>query len=122
MKSEPKCDARHSHEERLAIEGKMPPLPSMLELANLFKLFGDPTRVRILYALSRAELCVCDLAALLGMTQSAVSHQLRFLRDGRVVKSRRDGRQVLYTMHDHHVLSIFKQGLIHIKEPHEGNS
>ena len=85
-------------------------------LAETFKLLGDATRVRILDALSRSELCVCDLARLLALTESAVSHQLRLLRSMRVVKARRDGRHIYYTMDDAHIVGLFEQGLEHVEE------
>src|SRR3954453_6675465 len=85
-------------------------------LAETFKLLGDPTRVRILDALARAEVPVCDLAALLGLTQSAVSHQLRLLRSMRLVRSRRDGRHILYTVDDNPITGLFEQGLEHVRE------
>lgn len=85
-------------------------------LAETFKVLGDVTRVRILDALSRAEVAVCDLAELLGVTQSAVSHQLRLLRHARLVKSRRDGQHIYYTLDDHHILRLFEQGLEHVEE------
>jgi DNA-binding transcriptional ArsR family regulator len=89
---------------------------SAAALAETFKLLGDVTRVRILDALSRSELCVCDLARLLALTESAVSHQLRLLRGMRVVKSRRDGRHIYYTMDDAHIVGLFEQGLEHVEE------
>jgi DNA-binding transcriptional ArsR family regulator len=85
-------------------------------LADIFKVLGDPTRVRILDALSRGERSVCDLAALLRLTESAVSHQLRLLRNTRVVRARRAGRMVFYTLDDRHVLTLFRQGLRHVEE------
>ena len=85
-------------------------------LAETFKLLGDPTRVRILDALARAEVPVCDLAERLGVTQSAVSHQLRLLRNMRLVRSRRDGRHIYYTVDDDHIAKLFKQGLEHVLE------
>ena len=85
-------------------------------LADTFNALGDPTRVRILDALSHGELCVCDLAAVLGLSQSAVSHQLRLLRNLRVVRPRRDGRVVFYSLDDQHIISIFKQTLQHVRE------
>jgi DNA-binding transcriptional ArsR family regulator len=84
-------------------------------LARTFQALSDPTRVRLISALSQAELCVCDLAAVLGMTQSAVSHQLRTLRDQRLVKSRKAGREVFYTLDDDHIRELFHLGLSHIK-------
>ena len=85
-------------------------------LADTFSALGDPTRVRILDVLSHGELCVCDLAAVLGLSQSAVSHQLRLLRSIRLVKPRREGRIVFYSLDDQHIISIFKQTLQHVQE------
>jgi ArsR family transcriptional regulator, lead/cadmium/zinc/bismuth-responsive transcriptional repressor len=85
-------------------------------LADTFSALGDPTRVRILDVLSHGELCVCDLAAVLGVSQSAVSHQLRLLRGIRLVKPRREGRIVFYSLDDQHIISIFKQTLQHVEE------
>src|SRR5690349_8535294 len=85
-------------------------------LADTFSALGDPTRVRILDALSHGELCVCDLAAVLKLSQSAVSHQLRLLRGMRLVRPRRDGRVVFYSLDDQHIMSIFKQTLQHVAE------
>lgn len=85
-------------------------------LADTFSALGDPTRVRILDALSHGELCVCDLAAVLKLSQSAVSHQLRLLRGLRLVRPRRDGRVVFYSLDDQHIMSIFKQTLQHVAE------
>jgi DNA-binding transcriptional ArsR family regulator len=89
---------------------------STAALAETFKVLGDPTRVRILDALARDEVAVCDLAELLGLTQSAVSHQLRLLRGMRLVRSRRDGRHIFYTVDDEHIAKLFKQGLEHVQE------
>lgn len=85
-------------------------------LADIFKVLGDPTRVRILDVLSHGELCVCHLAQLLGLSESAVSHQLRLLRNTRVVRSRREGRLIYYALDDKHVLTLFRQGLKHVEE------
>lgn len=85
-------------------------------LAETFRALGDGTRVRILHALSQAEVCVCDLAATLSVSESAVSHQLRFLRSLRLVTSRRDGRHIYYTLADHHIVKLFEQGLEHVQE------
>ena len=85
-------------------------------LAETFSALGDPTRVRILDALSHGELCVCDLAAVLGVSQSAVSHQLRLLRNIRLVRPRRDGRIVFYSLDDQHIMAVFKQTLQHVEE------
>ena len=89
---------------------------SVIDLAETFRMLGDTTRVRILDALARTEVPVCDLADVLGLTQSAVSHQLRLLRSMRLVKSRRDGRHIYYTLDDHHITSLFAQGLEHVQE------
>jgi ArsR family transcriptional regulator len=89
---------------------------SVVALAETFKVLGDTTRVRMLDALSRAELCVCDLAALLGLSESAVSHQLRLLRGMRLVRPRRDGRLVYYALDDQHIVGLFAQGLEHVEE------
>ncbi|HKB12808.1 MAG TPA: metalloregulator ArsR/SmtB family transcription factor [Vicinamibacterales bacterium] len=99
----------HGKDERLDDE-------SAAALAETFKVLGDPTRVRILDAIARAEVPVCDLAELLGVTQSAVSHQLRLLRSMRLVRSRRDGRHIYYTVDDDHIAKLFKQGLEHVQE------
>jgi ArsR family transcriptional regulator, lead/cadmium/zinc/bismuth-responsive transcriptional repressor len=89
---------------------------SAAALAETFKMLGDPTRVRILDALARAEVPVCDLAELVGLSQSAVSHQLRLLRSMRLVRSRRDGRHIYYIVDDDHIVKLFKQGLEHVQE------
>lgn len=85
-------------------------------LADLFSILGDPTRVRIVDALSEGELCVCDIAEHVGLSESAVSHQLRLMRTMRVVRGRREGRCVYYTLDDQHILSLFQQGLRHVSE------
>lgn len=89
---------------------------SAAALAETFRVLGDPTRVRILDALSHAEVPVCDLAEALGLTQSAVSHQLRLLRSMRLVRSRRDGRHIFYALDDDHIVKLFRQGLDHVQE------
>lgn len=86
------------------------------DLADFFKMFGDPTRLRILHALSVAEMCVCDLCEYLGMNQPAVSHQLKILRHGRLIKHRREGRNVYYSLDDEHIEQIMKVGLEHLME------
>lgn len=86
------------------------------DLAETFKVLGDPTRVRILLALASAELCVCDLADLSGLSVSAVSHQLRLLRTHRLVRPRRDGKMIFYSLDDDHVRSLFEEGLRHVEE------
>lgn len=97
-----------------AVRNSMPPEKTLRRLAETFKVLGDPTRVRILHALSLDELCVCDIASLLGTTKSAVSHQLRLLRSLRVVKYRKDGRIVYYSLDDSHVGNLILEGLNHI--------
>lgn len=88
----------------------------LYDLADLFKVFGDTTRVKILYALFSSEMCVCDIAVLLGMNQSAISHQLRILKQARLVKYRREGKVVYYSLDDEHIMHIFDQGLTHVNE------
>lgn len=111
------CDVFQSDEDRVArARAALIPGRDLAGLAEIFKILGDQTRVRLLDALSRAELCVCDLASLLGLSESAVSHQLRLLRGTRVVRARREGRMVFYSLDDQHVLSLFQQGLRHVEE------
>ena len=95
---------------------------SVQALADTFSALGDPTRVRILDALSHGELCVCDLAAVLGLSQSGVSHQLRLLRGLRLVRPRRDGRVVFYALDDQHIMAIFRQTLQHVEENRDSGS
>ncbi len=109
------CDVIHEdviHE----VKEKMPEEESLYDLAEFFKVFGDSTRIKILWALDAAEMCVCDIAALLNMTQSAISHQLRVLKQANLVKNRKDGKVVYYSLDDDHIRQIFDQGLIHINE------
>lgn len=94
----------------------LPPDETLYDLAELFKIFGDSTRVKILYALLESELCVCDLAKLMEVTQSAVSHQLRVLKSSKLVKFRREGKTVYYSLADQHVVRILSQGMEHIEE------
>lgn len=105
------------HEEVVdRVRKKMPEEDYLLNLADLFKVFSDSTRVKIICALLNEEMCVCDIAVLLGMSKSAISHQLRTLRQTRLVKYRREGKVVYYSLEDEHVGTIFDQGLVHIKE------
>ena len=105
------------HEQTVArVLRDMPDDETLYDLAELFKVFGDSTRIRILYALFEAELCVCDIAQLLGLTQSAVSHQLRVLKGSRLVRPRREGKTVFYSLADDHVRKIIAQGMDHISE------
>ena len=111
------CEFMHAHDEIVEREQKeMPGEDTLYDLTELFRIFGDSTRIRILYVLFEAEMCVCDIAALLGMTQSAISHQLKALKNARLVKSRRDGKTVFYSLADDHVKTIIDQGLEHILE------
>lgn len=105
----------HEHTVKEVLD-KMPPDEALYDLAELFKVFGDSTRIKILYALFEAELCVCDIAQLLGLTQSAVSHQLRVLKSARLVKPRKDGKTVFYSLADDHVRKIIAQGMEHVEE------
>lgn len=116
-----RCDCDVIHDDIVAkVKENMPEVESLYDLAELFKVFGDSTRVRILWALDSSEMCVCDIAYLLNMTQSAISHQLRVLKQAELVKSRRDGKIVYYSLADEHVRTIFDQGLSHISEKLEG--
>ena len=94
----------------------MPEEERLYDLAELFKVFGDTTRIRILYALFEAEMCVCDIAQILNMTQSAISHQLRVLKQARLVRNRREGKQIYYSLADDHVRTIIGQGMDHVNE------
>ena len=112
-----RCDCNTIHEEVVNdVREHMPDEDILLDLADIFKVFSDSTRVKILYALFRAEMCVCDIAVLLGMTKSSISHQLRILKQAKLVKYRKDGKVVYYSLADEHVKTIFDQGLIHICE------
>ncbi len=112
-----KCDCTVIHIEVVdEVRRRMPAKETLYGLAQLFKAFGDSTRVEILWALGESEMCVCDIAALLNMTQSAISHQLRVLKAARLVKNRREGKVVYYSLDDAHVRQIFEQGLMHINE------
>lgn len=111
------CDAECVHEQLLKIVNEtMPDETELYDLSELFKVFGDSTRIRILFVLFEAEVCVCDLAKVLNMTQSAISHQLRILKQNKLVKSRREGKSIFYSLADGHVRTIISQGLDHIEE------
>ena len=111
------CACTTIHEDIiLRIKANMLEDTKLYDLAELFKVFGDTTRIKILYALFNSEMCVCDIAALLGMTSSAISHQLRVLKQARLVKYRKDGKIVYYSLDDEHIKQIFDQGLSHIDE------
>lgn len=98
------------------IEEKMPEESELYDLADLFKVFGDSTRLKVLYVLFENEMCVYDIARILNMTQSAISHQLRVLKQNRLVKFRKEGKNVLYTLADEHVFTILRQGMEHVEE------
>lgn len=111
------CENHQVHDDLLRIVNeKMPPEEELYDLAELFKVFGDSTRIRILFVLFESEVCVCDLAHILNMTQSAISHQLKILKQSKLVKSRREGKSVFYSLADGHVRTIIAQGREHIEE------
>ena len=111
------CDGFEVHEDLLKIVNEtLPEETELYDLAELFKVFGDSTRIRILFVFFEAEVCVCDLAKALNMTQSAISHQLRILKQNKLVKSRREGKSIFYSLADDHVRTIINQGREHIEE------
>lgn len=111
------CNCTIIHEDLVnKVKDCIPEEETLYDLADLFKVLGDSTRIKVLCALFQSEMCVCDIAALLGMTQSAISHQLRVLKQARLVKYKREGKVVYYSLDDDHVKSIFDQGLNHISE------
>lgn len=111
------CEFMHLHEDIInQVVKVMPEETELLDLAEFFKVFGDSTRIKILYVLSQSEMCVCDIANLLQMGQSAISHQLRVLKQMRLVKFRRDGKTVFYSLADSHIETILAQGMEHIGE------
>ncbi len=113
----PICEFMHAHEHEIErVRALMPPEETLYDLSELYKVFGDSTRIKILYVLFEAEMCVCDIAALLGMTVSAISHQLRVLKNARLVKYRREGKAIFYALADEHVRTIVGQGMDHILE------
>ena len=117
MEHAPLCESEVIHEEQVSlVRSLMVSEEEYLALASLYKMFGDPTRIRILHALLQIELCVCDLAALLGLTKSAVSHQLKALRLANLVKFRREGQVIFYSLADEHVKDILNLGFEHIRE------
>ena len=116
-KKTPVCDTEITHEEQIAkVRNVMPKDEEFYDLADLYKMFADSTRVRILWTLSHEELCVCDIASLLNMTKSAISHQLRALRLANLVKYVKRGKEVYYSLADSHVKDIFEKGFEHIHE------
>lgn len=109
------CDVIHADMVEIA-RNNMPEDEKLYDLADFFKIFGDSTRIKILWALDKHEMCVCDLAVLLNMTKSAISHQLKTLRQEKLVKYRRDGKNAFYSLQDEHVRNILEIGLEHIEE------
>ena len=113
----PVCECPHSHSEKEVMEGvKIPDDGELLALSEFYKVFGEVSRLKILYLLSSGEHCVCDIASAFGFTVSAVSHQLKILKNARLVKFRKDGKNCLYSLADNHILSILFQGMEHIEE------
>lgn len=112
-----KCQEEHIHDNIVEmVKKKMPLDETIYDLAELFKVLGDSTRTKILSTLEISELCVCDIASVLNMTISAVSHQLRILRNAKLVKARKAGKEVFYSLDDEHITKIFECGLSHINE------
>lgn len=112
-----RCEYIHAHEDVIEkVNRDMPDDEILYDLAELFKIFGDSTRIKILYVLFESEMCVCDLAQLLHMTQSAISHQLRSLKQSKLVKYRREGKTIFYSLADGHVRTIINQGMEHVSE------
>ncbi len=112
-----RCDCNIIHEAVVnEVREHMPEEDDLIDLADLFKVFGDSTRVKILSALFHSEMCVCDIAVLLGMTKSSISHQLRILKQAKLVHYRKDGKVVFYSLADEHVKTIFDQGMLHVCE------
>ena len=112
-----RCELMHVHQEIVdKVNQQMPEDEILFDLAELFKIFGDSTRIKILYLLFESEMCVCDIALLLNMTQSAISHQLQVLKKSKLVKYRRDGKTVFYSLADGHVRTIIDQGMEHVAE------
>lgn len=111
------CEVTVIHQDIInQVADKMPREGKFVDLAELFKVYGDSTRIKMMWALAQSEMCVCDIAALLQMTQSAISHQLRILKQTRLVKYRKQGKVVYYSLDDNHVMQIFNQGLAHVEE------
>lgn len=111
------CDFIHIHEDVIKkVNEIMPDEELLYDLADFYKVFADSTRIKILYALLESEMCVCDLAQILGASQSAISHQLRILKQMKMVKFRREGKAVFYSLSDDHIENILNQGFEHIAE------
>ena len=115
------CETCEIHEDKIKqVSEHMPDEDELYDLAELFKIFGDSTRIRILYVLFESEVCVCDLAEMLHMNQSAISHQLKILKQAKLVTGRREGKSVIYSLADEHVRTIIDQGREHIEEEENG--
>ena len=113
----PRCDFLHAHTELVErVKAALPDEDLLCDLAELFKVFGDSTRIKILYVLFESEMCVCDLAQLLGMTQSAIAHQLRVLKNAKLISYRREGKTVFYSLSDDHVRTVLGEGMEHLCE------
>lgn len=113
----PHCEYMHAHDELVErVQAKLPGEGILCDLAELYKVFGDSTRIKLLCVLMEGEMCVCDMAQLLGLSQSAVSHQLRVLKSAELVKYRREGKTVFYSLADDHVKTIISNGMEHILE------
>lgn len=111
------CEEKYVHNDVVCkVAQELPADETLYDLAELFKVFGDSTRIKILYALFESEMCVCDIALLLGLSQSAISHQLRVLKSAKLVQFRREGKTVFYSLADDHVRRIIGQGMEHICE------
>ncbi len=111
------CEYLCVHEDTVKkVNENLPPDEILYDLAELFKVFGDTTRIKILYALFESELCVCDIAQILGLTQTAVSHQLRVLKTNKLVRFRKEGKNVFYSLSDEHVRGIINLGMEHVEE------
>ena len=111
---------KHDHSEKVAaVRAELPPEEQLCDLGDFFRIFGDTTRIRILYSLFESELCVCAIGEVLEMTQSAISHQLKILKDAKLVKARRAGKTVFYSLADDHVRRIIDQGYEHLTEEKE---
>lgn len=111
------CQTPHHHMDLVSRwKEDMPDEDTLYDLADLYKIFGDSTRIKMMYLLLKSEMCVCDIADVLNMNQSAISHQLRVLKQNKLVKSRREGKSVIYSLADQHVMSILSQGMEHILE------
>ncbi len=116
-KNELMCDEPCAHEDVVGkVRDVLPDDDTLYELADLFKMFGDSTRMKILFVLMESEMCVCDIAELLGISQSAISHQLRILKQSKLISSRREGKNIICFLADDHVKSIIAQGLSHVLE------